>query len=162
VLAIAACQAKAVVAEPRAEAVDVEKADPPPGSRGLGIVYAVHGGGCGVTGDEGNYDGAVALLRNKAVQRGGNYVQILTTIAPHTENSCFDNRFVIRAVIYRVAPVGPVGGEASIAKATPGGCVPPCSPGYACESGACLAQCNPPCGANETCRQDRTCAAVAH
>jgi hypothetical protein len=102
-VALAACQAKAVVAEPRAEAVDVEKADPPPGSQGLGIVYAVHGGGCGVTGAEGNYDGAVMMLRNKAVERGGNYAQILTTIPPHTENGCFDNRFVIRAVLYRTA-----------------------------------------------------------
>jgi hypothetical protein len=108
ILAVGACQAKAVVAEPRALAVDVEKADPPPGSRGLGMVYAVHGGGCGVTGAEGNYEGAVMLLRNKAVQRGGNYVQILTTIAPHTENGCFDNRFVIRGVIYRTTTTGAV------------------------------------------------------
>jgi hypothetical protein len=155
VLALSACQAKAVVVDPKGQAVDVEKADPPPGSKGLGIVYAVHGSGCGMTGAEGSYDGAVGILRNKAVQRGGNYVQVLTAVGPHTENGCYDNRFIVSAVIYRTGPASP---EALSAAA----CEPPCSPGYACESGACVAQCNPPCAANETCRQDRTCAAAAH
>jgi hypothetical protein len=38
-----------------------------------------------------------------------------------------------------------------------GDCVPPCSPGYECNSGTCAALCNPACPAGWVCGPDRTC-----
>ena len=37
-------------------------------------------------------------------------------------------------------------------------CDPICSPGFACEKGTCLPQCNPKCGADELCTRQRLCA----
>jgi hypothetical protein len=36
-------------------------------------------------------------------------------------------------------------------------CSPPCSPGYACSAGVCVAECNPACVAGQICRSDRVC-----
>ena len=52
---------------------------------------------------------------------------------------------------------GPIGG------ATSGGpaelaCDPICSPGFVCERGTCLPQCNPKCASDEICTRQRLCA----
>jgi hypothetical protein len=39
-------------------------------------------------------------------------------------------------------------------------CDPPCSPGYRCTDGQCLALCNPPCGEGMRCNQQRMCEAA--
>jgi hypothetical protein len=154
--AAASCYADAqpVAVAPAAQDVEVGKADPPGGSRSLGPVEAVHGDGCGGFGTKGSYESALAVLRNKAQTMGGNYVQVMTMTEPHSENGCFDDRFVIRGVVFRL---GAAPAAASVTAATSDGCDPPCSPGYACQAGVCHALCNPKCGANEVCRQDRTC-----
>jgi hypothetical protein len=36
-------------------------------------------------------------------------------------------------------------------------CQPICSPGFACNAGTCVPQCNPACGGDETCGNDRLC-----
>jgi hypothetical protein len=36
-------------------------------------------------------------------------------------------------------------------------CDPPCSPGYACQAGICVALCNPTCGPDQVCGGDRIC-----
>ena len=36
-------------------------------------------------------------------------------------------------------------------------CEPLCSPGFLCDAGTCIPQCNPRCAAGETCGNDRTC-----
>lgn len=41
--------------------------------------------------------------------------------------------------------------------ATKDGCSPPCSPGFSCNQGQCIAQCNPPCPEAMWCSADRTC-----
>jgi hypothetical protein len=37
------------------------------------------------------------------------------------------------------------------------GCVPICSPGFACRAGQCIPQCNPACEPTELCNRHRTC-----
>jgi hypothetical protein len=36
-------------------------------------------------------------------------------------------------------------------------CSPICSPGFACQAGQCVPQCNPPCDAGEVCNRKREC-----
>jgi hypothetical protein len=45
--------------------------------------------------------------------------------------------------------------------AAPGDCTPICSPGFACQAGACIPQCNPACEKGETCKRHRTCEPAA-
>jgi hypothetical protein len=101
---------------------------------------------------------------------GGDYAQIVSVDAPVHTTDCLSNRWVIHAVAYRTlytAPVAPspapplppgvpLAPDAPPAAATRT-CDPPCSPGYTCSAGVCLALCNPTCGAGQVCRQDRTC-----
>lgn len=49
------------------------------------------------------------------------------------------------------------GEGASAAPAPAASCDPPCSPGYKCSEGQCLALCNPPCGEGMRCNQQRIC-----
>jgi hypothetical protein len=153
-VAAASCEATPVAVAPAAQRIEIRKADPPKGAREIGPIEAMHGSGCGLYGAKGTYDSALAELRNKTAEMGGNYVEVLTVTEPHSETGCFDNRFVIRGVVFQVrsAPV-----EAPVENASSDSCSPPCSPGYACEAGVCRAQCNPACGANQVCRQDRVC-----
>lgn len=136
----------------RAAEVTVAKSDPPPGSTDLGPLEVVHGYGCGGFGDTGTFEGAMIMLRNAAAERGANYVMLVATMPPHSTAGCFDDGFVLQGIAYRVSPdqtpAIPVAGD---------GCDPPCSPGYRCSRSVCLALCNPACGPDQVCRQDRTC-----
>lgn len=40
-------------------------------------------------------------------------------------------------------------------------CEPICSPGFACDAGKCIPQCNPACAAGEVCNQKRVCEPAA-
>lgn len=154
VAALASCRATPPAVTPGAETIEVAKGDPPREAENLGPVEAVNGHGCGLYGAKGSYEGAQAELREQAAQRGGDYVQVVKATEPHVEGGCYDVRFILRGVVFRVKPA-PAG--AAVAAASPEVCAPPCSPGYACASGTCRAECNPACAANQTCGQDRTC-----
>lgn len=152
---LASCFPVAAVppASPRATTVRVGKADPPPGAAEMGTIEATHGVNCGGFGERGTLEGAMVILRNMAAARNANYVSLLSTTEPHLVGGCFDNRFVLRGIAYRVdrdalAAPQPVASD---------GCDPPCSPGYRCSQAVCMALCNPACGDNQVCRQDRTC-----
>ena len=163
---------------PQASAVGVDKAPAPPDARPLGDVLGEHGSGCGLSGQKGTYEGAEAVLRERTAAMGGDYARILSVEPPVHTMDCLANRWVIRAVAYRssfagVASPGLAGTVAwpalgrtaaapPAATAPPSGpeCNPPCSPGYACSAGACLALCNPTCPTGQICRQDRTCGAA--
>jgi hypothetical protein len=136
---------------PHAADVKIGKADPPLGSVDLGVIEAGHGHGCGGFGERGSLEGAMAVMRNKAAERGANYVALLSTMEPHLAGGCFDDRYVVSGMAYRVNMRGvpPVMSES---------CDPPCSPGYRCLGTVCRALCNPVCGGGQVCRQDRTCA----
>ena len=75
----------------------------PPGAayEEAGAITATHGGGCGLYGWRGNYEGAYTLLRNKAAQLGADYVQILRLTGPHMEGICAQKGFVIDGIAYR-------------------------------------------------------------
>jgi hypothetical protein len=48
--------------------------------------------------------------------------------------------------------------EPVVAEAAPtDDCFPPCSPGYLCHEQLCIQACNPPCGTDDRCTEDRTC-----
>lgn len=155
VLAVTACGVPAPGFAPvppasaRAAEVTIAKSDPPPVATDLGPLEAVHGYNCGAYGREGTFEGAMIMLRNAAAARGANYVMLVATISPHLITTyCFDNRFVLQGIAYRITPASPVAGD---------GCNPPCSPGYGCSRSVCVALCNPACGPDQVCRQDRTC-----
>jgi hypothetical protein len=154
VLAVTACGGMAPLPPTAARAADVAigKADPPPGAADLGPIEAAHGDGCGGFGETGTFEGAMITLRNEAAARGANYVALVATMSPHLAGGCFDNRFVLQGIAYRVNPDQP-----PAIPVTGDGCDPPCSPGYRCSRSVCLALCNPACGPDQVCRQDRTC-----
>jgi hypothetical protein len=145
---------------PRAEAIKVGKDPPAPGAKELGSIDVAHGSGCGLIGDRGSYEGAIALARDRASILGGDYVELVKVTGPHLDPVCYDNRYVVHGIAFKLAVVPPTSSvptASRAASAAPLGCDPPCSPGYACSASVCLAVCNPACAAGQTCRQDRTC-----
>jgi hypothetical protein len=159
ITSIAACQSATPALSPEGLAVQVSDHPAPPSARPLGPVTATSGRGCGLSGEEGTRERALALLREEVASEGGDYVQITSMVTPHLENGCYANQIVLRGQAWRAAP-GPVPETAAAsapAAAAPPACDPPCGAGYACASGACRAVCSPPCGPNEDCGQDRVC-----
>jgi len=77
-----------VVVSPGAGEVRTGKADPGEGYQELGPVTATHGGGCGMFGHKGSYEGATALIKQKAALMGADYVQIYQIVEPHPEIGC--------------------------------------------------------------------------
>ena len=55
---------------------------------------------CGAFGRAGTYEGAYTTLKNNAVVKRANFVRIDQQIPPHSENGCFDQRFVMRGVAF--------------------------------------------------------------
>jgi hypothetical protein len=150
-----------VTLAPDAQGVQADKLAAPAGARSLGPAEGSHGGGCGLFATRGTYDGALADLRNRAAELGGNYVQIDAVTEPHDDSGCTTGGYVIRGIVYFV-PHGPLPAVVETAEPPrPGVCDPPCSPGFACQAGACIPVCNPPCEANEFCTRKRTCEPVA-
>ena len=89
---------------PGAETVRTGTSDGAPDAVELGPVEVSHGSGCGGFGEAGTYEGAYTLLKNRAVQAGANYAKITQQVPPHSENGCFVQAFVIRAILYREPP----------------------------------------------------------
>ena len=173
-LGLAACNGNAAVPplSPQAQQVRVENSEPPAGATSLGAIRATHGQGCSFTGDRGSLAGATALLKEAAVQRGANFVQITHLTEPYSGHDCTHREFKIEGLAYRLAgtplrapsslavapasaaPASPSAAPASVAPAV---CNPICSPGYACEAGVCRPLCNPACAEGQSCRVDRVC-----
>jgi hypothetical protein len=95
---------------PGAERVDVQRTAPPAGATRLKELRAVHGSGCGFLGGLGNYDGALATLRNLAQEAGADFVQITGTQEPYSDGQCRHNEYVLQAVAYRIGPEKAVSG----------------------------------------------------
>jgi hypothetical protein len=157
VAALGSCRGGPAPVPPHPAAVEIRHDDPPPGAKNLGPIESISGHGCGLYGSKGSYEAALAGLRDQAQGRGGDVVRITKAIEPHVEGGCYDVRFVIRGVVFRVAPPPETPAPPPAIATNSEDCVPLCSPGYVCQSKACRAQCDPPCGAGQACGQDRTC-----
>ncbi|HYP78136.1 MAG TPA: hypothetical protein VER12_19320 [Polyangiaceae bacterium] len=176
ICALSACNGTAVVPaiSPGAQQVQVEDHEPPAGATALGEIKVTHGKGCSFSGDSGTREGATALLREAAAQRGANFVQVTQVVEPYSGHDCVHREFTISGLSYRLANTPSTASTASAASTpaavpaaappaplSPHECMPPCSPGYGCEAGVCRALCNPACGPDQTCRADRVCVAAA-
>lgn len=95
---------------PGADRVEVQRTAPPAGAKRVKELRAVHGSGCGFLGGLGNYEGALATLRNLAQEAGADYVQITGTQEPYSDGQCRHNEYVLQAVAYRTAPEKAAGG----------------------------------------------------
>jgi len=78
---------------------------PPAPSNNLGSITAVDGIGCGLLGLLGNRENAVYILKQKAVQHGANYVQILKTKEPYSDGQCRHNEFVLEGNAFKTVPL---------------------------------------------------------
>src|SRR5690606_16748028 len=122
----------------------------------VGPIEVSNGSGCGGFGRKGSYEGAYAMLRNRAAEMGATYVKITQQEAPYADGSCMHNEFTIRGIAYRATATATSGSESPRSEPLPpvaaaDACNPPCSPGYACEAGACMAVCNPSCSSGFVC-----------
>lgn len=163
---VTACASTRVIPtlSPRASTVRVEKAAPPPEATLVGPIEVTDGKGCGIGGDLGTDEGALFLMKEAAARQGIDFVKITKVKKPYSGHDCYHQEYTIQGIGYALPHPAPVPVPAAVAPvpvvAAPE-CTPPCSPGYACESGVCVALCNPACGEGMTCRSDRVCVPLA-
>jgi hypothetical protein len=101
-LLLLGCSAGQVAVVPSATTVTGGTQPPPSGAFAqLGAVTATHGGGCGLYGSRGTYEGAFTILRNKATALGADYVQIVRVSEPRLEGVCMRQSYIIDGIAYR-------------------------------------------------------------
>ncbi|MBI3378507.1 MAG: hypothetical protein HY035_08950 [Nitrospirae bacterium] len=86
---------------PGAEAVKVGKADPLDNYQEVGPVSGYDGKGCGGFGYYGTYERAVTDIKNRAYEKGADYIQIFTITEPHLRGDCFDNLYKLSGTAYK-------------------------------------------------------------
>lgn len=74
---------------------------PPQGYVEIGRVEGTHGKGCGVFGARGNAAGAMQALRNAALARGADYLQVTKTTEPTADRNCTSHVYKAEGVAYR-------------------------------------------------------------
>jgi hypothetical protein len=119
ILLLAGCTAAHVAVAPDASGVRVGTQPPGSAHEQLGAVTAKHGGGCGLYGTRGDYEGAYTLLRNKAAQLGADYVQIIKVTEPRLEGICMNQSYVLDGMAYRITGPPPVVGASTPPAQTP-------------------------------------------
>lgn len=149
-----------------AQSVSAGRNPPPQTCKSLGYLTGRGGGtfgGAYITNDK-LVEYALNDLRNQAAELGANYVQhdppamgsgdgtTTTVTVTGTAYQCAKNELPGSTGV----PPAPAPAETA-AEPAPGGCNPPCSPGFACESGSCTPQCNPACGPDQVCDEQRVC-----
>lgn len=72
------------------EKVKIAKSDPPDDYTEVGALSVVDGSGCNAYGQIGNFEEAIAALKNNACTMGADYVQILAISEPYSANRCID------------------------------------------------------------------------
>lgn len=100
-LVLTGCTASQVAMRPDSENVQVGNNPPGDGYTQLEPITAKHGGGCGLYGSQGNFEGAMTILRNKAAERGADYVQIINQQGEHMTGLCLDRAYVIDGFAYK-------------------------------------------------------------
>lgn len=114
-LLLGGCTASEVRTSPSSMHVQVGSSSPGAGYVQIGPITAIHGGGCGLYGSEGNYEGAMTILRNKAAAMGADYVQILSQEGEHMTGMCLDRAYTISG--YAFKRMGNVAGTATLQSA---------------------------------------------
>jgi hypothetical protein len=148
----------ALVQARAASALLVGKAEPPSSCRLLGAQQSMDPKVYAPFASFGaNSDDALEALREKAVERGANYVVLDFVAGPSAQGRLFACPSDALATLS--GPGGGAAPPAAMAPASPASpaCKPDCSPGYACVDGSCVSACNPPCAAGKTCGADRIC-----
>ena len=66
---------------------------------------------------------------------------------------------IVRGIVFHRVdePQPPLQGQPAEVVPAADACNPICSPGFSCNAGTCIPQCNPACGEAETCGNDRLC-----
>lgn len=100
---ISGCTASQVKQTEEALLVEINHNPPPYGAKQVGPISAKHGGGCGLYGAEGNFEGAASILRNKAATLGANYVQITDQQGEHVTGLCLDRSYTINGLAFKVS-----------------------------------------------------------
>ena len=95
------CTASEVRMSPSSANVQVGRNSPGSEFTQLGPITAKDGGGCGLFGSQGDYQGAMTTLRNKAAAMGADYVQILNQEGEHMTGICLDRSYVIDGFAYK-------------------------------------------------------------
>ena len=98
---LAGCTASEVKVSQGSANVNVGTNSPGPGFSQIGPITAKHGGGCGLYGSQGDYQGAMTILRNKAAAMGADYVQVLSQEGEHMTGICLDRAYVIDGFAYK-------------------------------------------------------------
>jgi len=100
------CAAQKIELQPGSSKIAVSTEKPGSNYKYVGALSATHGNGCGAFGSRGNYQDAVAILKNKALNLKADYIRIKRITEPHLRRSnsefqCFDNEYIISASAYR-------------------------------------------------------------
>lgn len=101
ILVLVGCSATQVSMHPDSVNVQVGTNPPSEGYTQLGPITARHGGGCGLYGAQGSFEGAMNILRNVAAQRGADYVQIIRQQGEHMTGLCLDRGYTIDGFAYK-------------------------------------------------------------
>jgi hypothetical protein len=104
---LTSCTAAQVAVAP--DSSRIKTGTQPPNARyeELGAITATHGGGCGLYGTAGNYEGAYSIIRNKAAQLGADYVHLLRVTGPHMQGICAYKGYTIDGMAYRILAAAP-------------------------------------------------------
>ena len=104
-LLIAVCSA--AVAQTDVSSVQVGSESPGNDYSQIGPITAKSGGGCGLFGKKGTFQGAMTSLRKEAAEMGADYVQILQQEGEHMAGACLSRGYTIDGYAYkRTAPAG--------------------------------------------------------
>jgi hypothetical protein len=73
----------------------------PLGYEPIGRIEGTHGKGCGVFGGRGNAEGAMQALRNAALARGADYLQVTKVTEPTADRNCVSHVYKAEGIAYR-------------------------------------------------------------
>ncbi len=100
-ISVGCATAPMVVLAPGADQVKIAKADSAAGLTEIGPIEVSHGSGCGGFGTKGTYEGSYKMLKNKGVEIGATYIQLITVTEPHASASCYVNKFTMRGIAFK-------------------------------------------------------------
>lgn len=95
------CTATPVAMQSDSTHIEVSTLPPGHGYTQRGPITARHGGGCGLYGSRGDFEGAMNILRNRAAELDAEYVHILSQQGEHMKGICLDRSYTINGMAYQ-------------------------------------------------------------